>query len=1154
TNSVIYGPSSTLNYIPFTSYNVSTEWTGNGTTAGLGIPANVTLGNGVTLNMPNTNRGIAGGIQIVNGTLVLNPSSGDLYIGGSWIRQATGNFTPNNRAVIFNGSGFQTITFTGGTESFPYLFIQKPSGTLGLTSTDIEVSANVGTIFGITNTGTGTFDLGTRSLTFNSTSGNINTNGGVANIIGNSGSLISISGGTKTITSTAGGTFNFGPNVTIALSSGLNFGNSLSTVNGTLQIANGGFVSTNPPIYSNTSTLRYFSGTSYNRGLEWSATSGPGYPNNVTIDFNGTPTTLDLGFGGSVVRQIGGNLTINDGGSLTMNTTPMNDYLRVLGNVTIGNGTSGSLILSNLNGGDLQVGGNLTRNAGATFTQNGREIIMNGTTALATQNINGVTTFDYLKIDNTGTGSSVKLNAATFVNNRLWLNNGFLNLDVYAITLSNLSQIRRSNSTSTISNNPTINGGNTVDMRYDATMITGNEFVNDLAKIRDLEITAGTLTLGGNKTINRNLILSGGDLNLGGFNMIARGRVASGNSGSIIVHNVPRNITGTGNFNITGLGETGNPGAFTKSVSSVSGGSLVFGSNVIVNLGDGGMDFGYSGTNLTTVNGILQILEGGSVGQILNSCNYGTNSTLRFANNVDYIVGPNDKTWAAGAINSGNAGIPFNVEILDAGTDLRLEDTRSLRGNLTITNGSFSLNYVGVGTFSLGGNWSRTGATSLFNDPTSKKIIFDRQAAGDQTITTGSGVAFETFYDLEISPDLGNVIATSGTAINVTNNLNFVTGKFILNGTNLITVGSASASGSITGVTPSKYLVTYSGGNTSILKRFTGLNAGYNFPVGDATNYTPIDLTLYNGSTPGSFITGSVKATSHPQIGTSLNYLNRYWSMEQTGLLAGFAYGVDFSYVQTDVAGSEATLFPYKWTPGSGTGTGWIGAGGSSAASQMGSGSVDIALNTMHWEGIYSFSDITGNGGGTPLPISLINFDAKKNGNTTALSWSTLSETNNDFFTVERTTDGVNYIELDKVDGAGNHNGILNYSTEDTNPVNGKNYYRLKQTDFDGNFEYSKLVLVEFEGIKSQKSISLYPNPSNGNNVNVSISGVHNKSLIILRLSNSTGAEVYNSNLTAASDFANVQLQTSDLANGIYYLQIIIDGEIINQKVVVNNR
>jgi hypothetical protein len=88
----------------------------------------------------------------------------------------------------------------------------------------------------------------------------------------------------------------------------------------------------------------------------------------------------------------------------------------------------------------------------------------------------------------------------------------------------------------------------------------------------------------------------------------------------------------------------------------------------------------------------------------------------------------------------------------------------------------------------------------------------------------------------------------------------------------------------------------------------------------------------------------------------------------------------------------------------------------------------------------------------------------------------------------------------------------------------------------------------------TDEALQVYPNPSNGNNVNISISGVHNKSLIILTLSNSTGAEVYNSNLTAASDFANVQLQTSELANGIYYLQIIIDGEITNQKVVVSNR
>jgi hypothetical protein len=693
-------------------------------------------------------------------------------------------------------------------------------------------------------------------------------------------------------------------------------------------------------------------------------------------------------------------------------------------------------------------------------------------------------------------------------------------------------------------------------MEYNGTLTTGNEFINDQDKIRDLEITTGTLTLNGNRTINRDLILSGGDFNLSTFTFTDRGRAsAPAFAGSITVSGGgTRLITGAvgSRFDVTGLGAN-QPNDYTKTVSTFGGTLLSFDANVLLRVGDGSIDFGAG--NPTTINGTLQILLGGSVGQILNPCNYATNSTLRISNTVDYIVGVNDKTWAAGAINSGNAGIPFNVEILDAGTDLRLEDTRSLRGNLTITNGSFSLNYIGVGSFSLGGNWTRTGATSAFNDPTSKKIIFDRQAAGDQTITTGSGVAFETFYDLEISPALGNVIATSGTAINVTNNLNFASGKFILNGTNLITLGNASSNGSITGANSSNYLVTYSGGNTSTLKRFTNTNAIYNFPVGDASNYSPIDLTLYSGANSGSFINGSVTATAHPQIGTSTAYLNRYWSLDQTGLIAGYGYGVDFSYLDGDIVGSEALIFPYKWTSnGVDPGTGWIGAGGSSADFQMGTGSVNTGANTMHWEGIYSFSDITGNGDGNVLPISLINFDAKKNEKVTDITWSTLSETNNDFFTVERTLDGVNFVEIDKVDGAGNHNGILNYSTSDRNPANGKNYYRLKQTDFDGKFEYSKLVMVEFEGIKTQSSVSVFPNPSNGNDVKISITGTQNKASIVVKLSSSNGAEILNLNTIATNGFVQIPLETSRLANGVYYLQIIVDGANTTQKLMITNR
>jgi hypothetical protein len=114
----------------------------------------------------------------------------------------------------------------------------------------------------------------------------------------------------------------------------MDFGNTLSTIQGTLQIALGGFVTGNPATYATGSTLRYFSGSAYGRGLEWSATSGPGYPYHVDIDENGTVTTLDLSNGGSAIRQIAGNLNLNQGGNLTMNA--MSNALIVKGNVNIG--------------------------------------------------------------------------------------------------------------------------------------------------------------------------------------------------------------------------------------------------------------------------------------------------------------------------------------------------------------------------------------------------------------------------------------------------------------------------------------------------------------------------------------------------------------------------------------------------------------------------------------------------------------------------------------------------------------------------------------------------------------------------------------------------------------------------------------------------
>ena len=112
-----------------------------------------------------------------------------------------------------------------------------------------------------------------------------------------------------------------------------------------------------------------------------------------------------------------------------------------------------------------------------------------------------------------------------------------------------------------------------------------------------------------------------------------------------------------------------------------------------------------------------------------------------------------------------------------------------------------------------------------------------------------------------------------------------------------------------------------------------------------------------------------------------------------------------------------------------------------------------------------SFSKFTVDGAdqdNTVLPIELIYFDATcdKEGYVD-LNWSTASELNNDYYTIERSRDAVSFEQVKEVDAAGNSGNILAYNEKDESPILGTSYYRLKQTDLDGSFSYSKIVRVD---------------------------------------------------------------------------------------------
>jgi hypothetical protein len=162
------------------------------------------------------------------------------------------------------------------------------------------------------------------------------------------------------------------------------------------------------------------------------------------------------------------------------------------------------------------------------------------------------------------------------------------------------------------------------------------------------------------------------------------------------------------------------------------------------------------------------------------------------------------------------------------------------------------------------------------------------------------------------------------------------------------------------------------------------------------------------------------------------------------------------------------------------------------------------------------------------LSVKLVSFEAAVENNKVKINWTTATETDNDFFTIERSVDGANWKEIKKVNGAGNSNTTLTYQAYDEAPVAGTAYYRLKQTDFDGKISYSTTEVVKFTALS--KGVSIYPVPNTGNNININgISDYKNHDLSVL---NTSGKILF----TTALNKSSVDLPS--LQPGVYVLRI----------------
>ncbi len=163
------------------------------------------------------------------------------------------------------------------------------------------------------------------------------------------------------------------------------------------------------------------------------------------------------------------------------------------------------------------------------------------------------------------------------------------------------------------------------------------------------------------------------------------------------------------------------------------------------------------------------------------------------------------------------------------------------------------------------------------------------------------------------------------------------------------------------------------------------------------------------------------------------------------------------------------------------------------------------------------------------LPIELISFESECDFENVVLRWTTESEVDNDFFTVERSLDGKLFSSIQTIDGAGNSLVQTNYEYVDKSAIAGNAYYRLKQTDYNGVFRYSDPIYTNCN--QSTLDVLVYPNPIT-NNVNVELLSEHQT--VQYEVLNALQAVIY------SGEFENkMNIDLSTQTKGVYFVKIL---------------
>lgn len=180
--------------------------------------------------------------------------------------------------------------------------------------------------------------------------------------------------------------------------------------------------------------------------------------------------------------------------------------------------------------------------------------------------------------------------------------------------------------------------------------------------------------------------------------------------------------------------------------------------------------------------------------------------------------------------------------------------------------------------------------------------------------------------------------------------------------------------------------------------------------------------------------------------------------------------------------------------------------------------------------------------GATPLPVQLLFFKANPSSKGVDLKWATASEKGAHYFAIEKSLNGKDFTEIGRVDAAGTTISRQDYSFFDGNALLGRNYYRLKEVDFDGTYEYFNITFADTDG---KRAVSLYPNP---------IQHSHLQFKMNFASDEQGHAKVYNSTGALVSSFTfhgTSYNEETNLRPGAYVLKVSVGKELFTQRFVV---